>query len=454
MSARPPRLLPALVLAGLVPLVATAIAVPASAAPAVTRTAHHSWLVTADPTAKRVYVNDAVTGRRTATLSGIEFGTHAGSVQLGHGQIAFMDESKPQLDVLAIGPRGTAHIAQHYAIPNADKRWERAGWLSTDTARRHLAVGSDFDGSERQRVTVIDLRRKTERTARIDTSAVQLATTGKRGTEEVETFLVGSPLRLVVTAGGRLDAYSVSAIMRGATHPRPVATTPLGAYPHGPIVNATGTVIGSDLAAGVQTVRVTRTGFTGSRSVAYPKPSVQSYRPRMAPDGTTVVGTQAGSTAAGTPWNAVPAYLTTSSTSSSGISSVELGTGSFTRVAVTARFAAVALTSGTGDSLVLVRKQADGVYSGPTTSVALTPLRKGPVAGQPATGASVRFTAATDDGRSVFVTRGDEGKITQIDTTGTKPSVLRTITLPTALAGGGYLTTVDSTVAPYDLSGR
>jgi hypothetical protein len=52
------------------------------------------------------------------------------------------------------------------------------------------------------------------------------------------------------------------------------------------------------------------------------------------------------------------------------------------------------------------------------------------------------------------VTRGDEGKITQIDTTGAKPSVLRTITLPTALAGGGYLTTVDSTVAPYDLSGR
>ncbi|MBF4606493.1 hypothetical protein [Curtobacterium sp. VKM Ac-1393] len=454
MSARPARFLPALVLTAILPLAATAIAVPASAAPAATPTAHHIWLVTADPAAERLYVNDAVTGRRTGTLSGIEFGTHAGSVQLGHGRIAFVDESKPQLDVLAISPRGTARIVQRYAIPNGDGRWERAGWLSTDTTHRHLAVGSDFDGSERQRVTVIDLRRNTERTVRIDTSAVQLATTGKRGTEEVETFLVGNPLRLVVTAGGRLDAYSVSAIMRGTTHPRPVATTPLGAYPHGPIVNASGTVIGSDLAAGVQTVRVTRTGFAGSRSVAYPEPSVQSYRPRMAPDGTTAVGTQAGSTAAGTPWNAVPAFLTTSSTSSSKISSVDLGDGSFTRVAVTARFAAVALTSGTGDSLVLVRKQADGVYDGRTTAVALTPLRNGPVAGQPATGASVRFSAATDDGRSVFVTRGDEGKITQIDTAGKTPSVLRTITLPTALAGGGYLTTVDSTVRPYDLSGR
>jgi hypothetical protein len=451
MSSRLPRLVPALVLAGLLPVAAAvAPAIPAAATPQ----AHHSWLVTADPHAERVYVNDAVTGARTATLGGIELGTHAGTVQLGHGRIAFMDESKPQLDVLAIGTGGTARIVQHYAIPDADRRWERAGWLATDTSRTHLAVGSDFDGSTHQRVTVIDLQRHVAHTAQITTSAVTLATTGKRGTEEVETFLVGNPLRLVVTAGGRLDAYSVAAIMRGETRPHRVATTPLGAYPHGPIVNATGTVIGSDLADGVQTVRVTKNGFTGSSSAAYPQPSVQSYRPRMAPDGSTAVGSQAGATAAGTSWDQVPAYLTTSSTSSSSIRSVPLGKGLFTRAAVTSRFAAVALTSGSGDALVLVRKQADGIYDGRQTSIALQPLRQGPVAGKSATGAAVRFTAATDDGRSVFVTRGGEGTITQIDTAGTKPSVTRTITLPSDLSDGGYLTTVDSTVRPDDLSGR
>ncbi|GAA1491961.1 hypothetical protein [Curtobacterium herbarum] len=454
MSSRLPRLVPALVpalvLAAVLPL-AAAVA-PAAAAPSTP--AHHSWLVTADPHAERMYVNDAATGRRTATLSGIEFGTHAGTVQLGHGRIAFMDESKPQLDVLAIGTGGTARIVQHYAIPDADHRWERAGWLATDTARRHLAVGSDFDGSTHQRVTVIDLQRQVARTAQITTSAVTLATTGKRGTEEVETFLVGSPLRLVVTAGGRLDAYSVSAIMRGEARPHRIATTPLGAYPHGPIVDATGTVIGSDLAAGVQTVRVTKNGFTASRSVAYPQPSVQSYRPRMAPDGSTAVGSQAGATTAGTSWDQVPAYLTTSSTASRSIRSVPLGTGLFTRAAVTSRFAAVALSSGSGDALVLVRKQADGIYDGRRTSIALQPLRHGPVAGQSATGAAVRFTAATDDGTSVFVTRGGEGTITQIDTAGATPSVTRTITVPSDLSDGGYLTTVDSTVRPYDLSGR
>ena len=442
----------------LVPLAAAALllgaAGTAAPAPAAAGGAHRSWLVTADPVAKRVYVNDAETGRRTATLSGIAFGTHAGSVQLGHGRIAFMDESAPQLDVLAIRADGTARIAEHYAIPDGDGRWERAGWLSTDAAHRHLAVGSDFDGSTDQRVTVIDLESGKERTAEIPTSAVTLATTGETGTEEVETFLVGSPLRLVVTAGGRLDAYLVSSILQGVTHPHRVATTPLGAYPHGPLVDASGTVVGSDLATGVQTVHVTATGFSHARSTAYPEAHAQRYRPRMAPDGTTAVGTQAGTTPAGTTWDHVPAWLTTTSTSSSIMRSVALGEGTASRAAVTSRFAAVALTSGSGDSLVLVRKASDGAYDGRAISLPLEPLSAGPVAGRPAAGAPARAVAATDDGRSVFVTRGGEGTVTQISTRGSRPSVTRTITLPTALQDGGYLTTVDSSTTPYDLSGR
>ncbi|WP_085484030.1 hypothetical protein [Agreia pratensis] len=51
-------------------------------------------------------------------------------------------------------------------------------------------------------------------------------------------------------------------------------------------------------------------------------------------------------------------------------------------------------------------------------------------------------------------TRGGEGQITQIDTSSSKPSVTRTITVPSDLSDGGYLTTVDSSVKPYDLSSR
>ena len=416
--------------------------------------ADHSWLVTADATAQELYINNAVTGENTDTLNGITLGTHAGSVQLGAGRIAFMDESKPQLDVLSIDSSGKASIDQHYAIPNNDGRWKRAGWLSTDTSRHYVAIGSDFDDSTDQRVTVVDLEKDTEQTADITTSEVTLAATGETGTEEVETFLVGDPLRLVVTAGGHLDAYSVSAIMRGDAHPTPVATTPLNAYPHGPIVNADGTVIGSDLATGVQTVGVTDTGFADSQFSSYPQASVESYRPRMAPDGATAVGAQAGATEKDAGWDTIPAYLTSASMTSGKLTSVNLGSGSFTRVAVTPQFAAVSLTSGSGDSLVLVKKGDDGAFNGEQTTVALDPLKNGPVVGQPAGKASVRFTAATDDGSSAFVTRGGEGQITQIDTSTANPVVLRTITVPSDLSDGGYLTTVDSEVKPYDLSGR
>lgn len=199
---------------GLALLVGAAVTVPlpakaATAAPtrathtqvAHTTSAGHDWLVAADPAAHAVYVVDPATGRRTGSLKGIEFGTHAGTVQLGHGRIAFMDESKPQLEVVSISATGRPSVVASYRILNKDGRWERAGWLAADPSRRYIAVGSDFDGSTKQQVSVIDLAKKRVETARITTSEVKLATTGETGTEEMETFLVGSPLRLVVTAG-------------------------------------------------------------------------------------------------------------------------------------------------------------------------------------------------------------------------------------------------------------
>ncbi|OUD81230.1 hypothetical protein BC477_19485 [Clavibacter michiganensis subsp. michiganensis] len=160
---------------------------------------------------------------------------------------------------------------------------DAAGWISDDPGHRFVAVGSDIDGSTTQQVTIVDTRRQLARTATIRTSEVTLATTGERGTEEMETFLVGSPLRLVVTAGGRLDSYDVSAILGGDTAPAPVATTPLGAYPHGPVADARGTVIGSTLHDGIETVPLTRGGFGTSVSRAYPSPpcraTARAWRP-------------------------------------------------------------------------------------------------------------------------------------------------------------------------------
>jgi hypothetical protein len=400
-----------------------------------------SWLLAANPTAKRVDIASARTGKITGSLTNITMGTHAGTIQLGGGRVALMDESKPQLDVVRIDAAGRPSIEQHYGIPSLAGTWERAAWMATDTGRRYIAVGSDFDGSTTQQVTLIDLAQHKARTVKLPVS--QVATPSGMGTEEMEVFLVGSPLRLVISAGGHLDAYRLSALLNGAT-PKLDASTPLSAYPHGPIANSSGTVIGSDVALGVQTVKVNRRGFGPATFSLYPLPSVQSYRPLMAPDGTTAVGTQAGATAANTPAAKTPALLTASSTRSSAISSVNLGTGSFTRAVATRTYAAAVVSGTSGDNLVTVdRSSRTGLFNG---AKEVTSLSKAPAT-------TPRFLAGNPDGKTLFLGRSGS-KIVTVVKPGTRKVSTSQITLPAALPDSLYLATVSPDTKPYDLIGR
>ena len=410
---------------------------------AVAATAGHDWLVSADTAARTVTVTDTSTGRRTGGLTDVQLGTHAGVVQLGGGRIAFMDESRPRLDVVAITASGRPELTASYPIPTTGVAWERAGWLSTDPSHRFVAVGSDFDGSTTQQATVVDLRKDRAATAHLTTSEVTLATTGATGTEEMETFLTGSPLRLTVTAGGHLDSYSVADILGGDGTPKRIATTPFGAYPHGPIVDRHGTVIGSTLHDGIETVPVAKTGFGRATSEAYPEPAGQSYRPRMAPDGHTAVGTRTASAPGD------PAVLTSSSTGRTRVASVGLEPGTPTRAVVAPGFAAAVVTAAGVDTLDLVTRDSHGLYAGKVTRLVL------PALGQaPGTAPAPRFLAATDDGSELFLSRAGTGSILEIDVRDGIPSVRGTIAADGPLADGGYLATVDSAQRPYDLIGR
>lgn len=422
---------------------------PAPQSPARTRPGHaenHSpWVLVANPTAQRVDVAGPSTGRVTGSLTGVKLGTHSGTIQLGHGRVAFMDESKPQLDVVRIDDAGRPTIEQHFAVPSLAGDWERAGWLTTDTSRRYVAIGSDFDGSTTQQVTLVDLRMRTSRTVKVPVS--QVATPSGTGTEEMEVFLVGSPLRLVVSAGGHLDSYLFSAAWRAgqsASTPRPAGSTPLSGYPHGPIVNSAGTVIGSTVAVGVQTVRVDRRGFGPATFSLYPQASEQSFRPVMAPDGTTAAGTQSGATAAGTAADRKPALLTTSSTRSSAIASISLGTGSFTRAVATRDYAAAVVSDGDGDRLVTVRRSpATGLFNGSRKVVSLSR--------DAAT--TPRFLTGAPDGRILFLGSSGSMAVTVLQP-GARRATASQIELPAALQDDLYMTTVSPDSRPYDLMGR
>ncbi|MDQ4503644.1 hypothetical protein [Sinomonas sp. ASV322] len=411
------------------------------------------WLLTADTSEKALYVNSVADGKRTGVLDNVRLGAHAGAIQLGGGRLAFVDESVPCLDILAIDDGGTPKIEHSYVIPPGNEKWERAGWIATDPTKHYIAVGSDFDGSTTQQVTLVDLTRNAHWTVPLHINEVTLATTGKTGTEEMHTFLAGDPLRLVVTSGGRLDAYLVSDITSGNPAPVPYGSTALGAYPHGPLATAKGDRIASTLRTGIASVALTSDGFGESSTTDYPAGHAQNYRPRIAPDGTTYLGTQAGVVPKETSWDRTPAYLLSGSMAGGPAATVALGEGIFARASVSSHFAATSMAESSGDSLVLVaRNEKTGFFDGRVSKIKLTPLAAGPVVGQDAKKAEARFVAATDDGLSVFVTRGGEGKVTQVDTASSRER--RTIDYPTKLTGGGYITVVDAAVDGYDLNGR
>jgi hypothetical protein len=424
-------------------LVATALSAPAAVASASPGHVPHrpavgsgGWFVVADPAADAVYVLDARTGRRTGALRGVELGSHAGVVQLGNGRIGLVDEAARTFDVVRIGSAGRPHVVQRHRIPALAGPWNRAGWISTDPTHRYVAIGSDVDDSTSQQVSLVDLTRRRMRTAVLTTHEVTLATTGERGTEEMETFLVGDPLRLVVSAGGRLDEYDAHAILRGRRSPRVVRSTPLGAYPHGPVVASDGSAIGTTLHGSVQTLRVRGERLRGRIDRPYRAGTVQAYRPRMAPDGTTFASTQAAASSA--------TFLVSGSVTNGRLRTIALGAGTASRVALTAREAVATVSSATTTRLVEVAARRSGLFAGRVSSIRIAPLASGSTA--------ARAVGVSADGRRAVVTRNGEGSVDLVDLRHDR--VLRTVALPSSLADGGYVTAVDPKEVPADLIGR
>src|SRR2546426_515666 len=110
MHFKPPRIALAVLLPAVLLLGGCAAIEPSSTASNSDSPTNQEWLLTADPKERALYVNDVSDGKQTGSIGDIQLGVHAGSIQLGKGRIAFVDESGPRLTVLQVDNQGKPRI--------------------------------------------------------------------------------------------------------------------------------------------------------------------------------------------------------------------------------------------------------------------------------------------------------------------------------------------------------
>lgn len=420
-------------------------AAPAQAAPQ----SRGEYLIAADPTAETISAYRTSDLKRTGELSGIKLSSHLGTVQLPDGRLIMVDDAAARVVALRVNSKGKPRIVQSAPI-NSEKPWNRATWGATDADLRYFAFSSDFADSSSQLVTVVDLR-----TFAIHHIDVPLTANAAGEFSEVQVYLAGRPLQLVVTTGGRFTAYPMKKILQD--RPAQVSSTaPLGPNNHGPVVSPDGDHVFSTTADGLDGVAIPNANLGSRRSVAYSanRNVVQNYRPRLAGDGRTVCGSVTEDTGlAASDWVDTRNDLSLIDTKKFTSALVRLPDGIASRVALSKRYAAVSTQHPDGDVLTLVdAAPGSAAYRRIVGTVALDAPTGGPVAGTPASGTQGHFVALNPSGRRAFVSNGGDGTITVVDTDHRR--VIRTLDASSPLTGGGYLTVVKPGTALVDLIAR
>ncbi|HST83687.1 MAG TPA: hypothetical protein VLL08_18285 [Kineosporiaceae bacterium] len=439
-----------LLLSGLALTAATSLLQPAGAASASPKPAPQEYLVAADPAAKEVYVYRTSDMRRTGHLDDVVLGAHVGTVQLPDGRLLMVDDAHAKVLAVKISSKGKPTVVGSAAIP-ARIPWQRAAWAAVDKNHQYLAVSSDYEGAASQTITLVNLKSFATKQITVPLKPTSAGTYG-----EAQVYLAGDPLQVVVTTGEEFTSFPVAPILAGQS-PAATSTAPLGANHHGPVVSRTGNRVFSTTADGLDGAALPGATLTQPVSVTYShtRNVIQNFRPRLAADNATIWGVATEDTGLdATQWADTRNDVSIINTTSLRSDLVRLPDGSPNlRFALSAKYGAVTVANPEGDTLSLIdTAPRSSTYKRLVGVVALPSLSGGPVAGTAVTGTQARFTTLTSSGDRAYVSQGGEGKILVIDT-GSR-AIQKSVSAPTSLTGGGYLTVVKTGTPLSDLIAR
>jgi YVTN family beta-propeller protein len=393
------------------------------------------YLVVADQNEAMLYVYDVPDHELVAEFDGLEVNDHTGFLSLPDGRVLFVDDAAQELVVLEVG-NGEAEIGARVAAgPGVH--------LAVDGDAQYAVVSSgQWDDASGERLdpalTLVDL----------DTyeSTQFPITTGEPG-----IAIVGDPLRLLHRNDEppRLEVFPVDGVLEDQFSFTEELV--IGEAGHGEAVSherdrlyvATNDgieVIGvDDTLEAIETTPWDVDGRTGGRA----------FYVRLSTDGNSLV-TYLANRAPNQPWGEWEndAYLLDLDTNEA--TRIPLANGYVWRMGISDSHAAYFnLTPDgdpDGDQVHLLDLDADSATFGTiVASVALPELSNR------ATGdteiwmqpdAEYRRITMTPDGQYVYVTNGGDGTISVIDTE--ERAIVATIDAPSALVGGGSVTTAQS----------
>ncbi|MDQ7859431.1 MAG: hypothetical protein QN174_00655 [Armatimonadota bacterium] len=395
-------------------------------------------LVVADTAASRLYVYSVPEVRLLATLENLKLDLHSGTVALPDGRLLLVDALSGEFVVLQVGWSGTPEVVGRVRIPTP------TAWSAVDPQLRYF-VASSFRNAPREIAAIVDLTSLRLHQREFD----------MKGDDELHPMLGGHPLTLYVSVTGELHAYPLADVLadRAAT---PAATARIGTGTHGPVIAHGLRKLALTTHNGLEVVDIAGPMLGRHRVLPWDasgRSGGRNTRPRLAHDGRRVYGAV---------WPSLPAERWAERQNDIHVADLEDGTvrrlalaaGIVPRVAISEPYALFFNVHPAGDAAyVLDVRPGSETFQRIVARIPLPALvASPPIPGESPAGRGSRSGAITPDGRWAFVSQGGDGKVAVIDTAARR--VVRVLSVPTPLRGGGYMVALQPGMRLVDTVGR
>ncbi|HEV2529142.1 MAG TPA: hypothetical protein VGT61_11915 [Thermomicrobiales bacterium] len=391
-------------------------------------------------------------GRLTGRLDNLFMASHGSAFQLPNGRLILgrlgdqeVDLGGQSIDALVLDDQGVPSIVA--SVPATFG--ESAAWIVVDPGLTTLVFGSLREGDDvTQILNVVDLASFTNTELEFEMNEP----------EEITAWLLGDPLHLYVSVGGRIDSYDLAALLGGNTTPLGSVDVDLGS--HGGATDAardqlfyvtepgTGMEV-LDVSSGVAEYVTQIPWDIDGRTGGY------NARANVSGDGYHIFGVLTGNTEDPTRWAEFVCDLHVINMADLTATRTPIGTGAFTtRWAMGGKVALAAGYNADGGTAYAIDTDVESeTFATVVQEIPVNVPTNGQVAGEWDDEAQIYYVCAiTPDDMYGFVTIPGDGLVQVLDLAAGE--VIGEIATETDLSGFGYSKVIQGGITPVDLWGR